>query len=217
MDLGKSSTQGQASKAQRVGNTASDLKPIIAILGKLTLNNAQQSRMLRAILITCFRIESGNDVVSMMQEATRNFATKAKELRDSGMTSDAVRTELASPAVHSFNALLQHTITAKDLDKNPKIVAFRAYYNLKGVQELARYVRHFKVAKMFDKKVIRIEVNLSEIAHPEDMPKGTPDPRDLYLEFVLPHIQSLKGYCELPGVAPPGDLERQIQEWLDNN
>ena len=216
MDFALGVSTNSSTKKRAVGEVPADLKQVVKVMAKLSLSNAQQSRMLKSILIECYKLDSSNDIITKMKEATKLFASKAKELREErGLTSEAVRAELATPAVHCFNAILNATITAKKLDKDPQIIKFREYYQSKGVGELARYVKHFKVANMFDKKAIRLEIHLSQEDHFQDHPGSLPDPRELFFVHVLPHLRTLKGFHILQGMAPAGDLERQIQDRLD--
>jgi hypothetical protein len=218
----QASSQDRPAKKQAVGGTSKDLNQILLVVAKLCLSNAQTSRMLKAILIDCSKLDSSTEEVVSMKEATKSFAVTAKELReDKGLTAEAVRAELATPAVHAFNALLAATFKNLKADgsgeEDPRVVAFRDYYQSKGIQELARFVKHCKAVQMFDKKHTRLEMHIAEVDHHKDHPEGLLDPKQMYDQIVKPHLVTRKGFVPLAGMAPAGDLERQIQDWLGRN
>ena len=75
----------------------------------------------------------------------------------------------------------------------------------KGLEDLAPQVKHFKVCKCFDKQTKRIEWTCVP---------GTP--ACTLMEYIWPFVLQIKGASALAPFPPPGDLERTLQQWLDN-
>ena len=204
------------SKKRFTGTASTDLKDVVRIIAKLSLSNSQSSRLLKSILIDCWKLEASSDMITNMKEATRSFADTAKSMREDAKTSDSIRAELATPAVHAFNAILKTIFpTVQDKSKKSETEKFVQYYQSKGLQELARWVKHCKAIPMYDKKFIRLELHISEEEVLPDHPKGGLTPLHVFNDIVKPFLLTQKGYAPLQGMAPAGDLERQVQAWID--
>ena len=85
---------------------------------------------------------------------------------------------------------------------------------MKGWRALADNVKHFKAHGLYGGKEVRLEVTITpnqDKADPEIIP-----PRLLWDKILLPKVMQLKGYKPMEGMAPAGDLERKVQEWIDS-
>ena len=79
---------------------------LLMVIAKLTLSNAQSNRLLKSIMLECHRLPVDEALVKNVQAATKAFTVKAKEMRDAGQDSEAVRNTLGLPCIHAFNAVL---------------------------------------------------------------------------------------------------------------
>ena len=70
-------------------------------------------------------------------------------------------------------------------------------------------------AVLFDKKFSRLEVKVLKADKFQDHLEDVMTPRRVYDMIVKLYLSTCKGFVAMEGMAPPGNLERQIQEQID--
>ena len=196
-------------KRAAVGVAPKDMLNIIGTIGKLSLNSAQQTRALKSILIDVFRVPTDFPMAAAMRAATKGFAEAAQRIVD-----PIARTErLGVPHVHAWNACvktfklaLEASSAQADKDTLGMIAQYIDKKNKEGWKGVVSEVTYARVRKNFNKEFVRLEFNVRD---------ATPS-RPLY-ESMKKWINTWPSTSELPGVAPPGDLERKVQQWLVEN
>ena len=205
--------QGNAGIAKKLKIDTSDpnTAAFLELLVLKVLDLDFQARVCRACLLEVFLTKTDNPWISVMREATVAQHEAAREYKDKALC----KKELGAPHVHAWNAVIQVVQDELEKDKtthaeNLKLIQeYENTYAGKEVQEvlviIARDVRFFRVAKAFGKDQKKIEANVQP---------GTPSFM-LWTKLLRPCLLSTTGTQELAGVAPPGDVSRQLQEFLD--
>ena len=87
---------------------------LMELVSKLCLANAHQSRLLRAIVIDCYRVKTDDKYVTAHKEATVQFAETAKNMKENeSLTQEEIKEKIGIPSVHGFNAMLKLMIQEK--------------------------------------------------------------------------------------------------------
>ena len=188
------------------------LTNIVAVIGKLCLSNAQTSRMLRAILLEVIRVPANSVYVLAMKTATKQYADKATELRQNGKNSDQVEEAMAQPHIHAWNAVVNTAMERfKNRQEHAKQDVLQKYcqeYQAKGMLAIGKEVEFCYIKNPHCPDMKHIEIRVAERKHNQVISA------DHVWELIKPDILSQEGAKELPGIAPRGNLERQIQDWL---
>ena len=215
MDLGlggPSSVEGGERKRHRKddgdkGKTGSKVdEKVVTSMAKLCLANSMQIRALKQTVMECARIPTDNDFVESSAMATKAYGDKVREIKDQGVSQEDVKNRVGIPHVHIWNAMLK-TLREKITDgtKAQKIDSYIEALRPVGWKGLARDVRYVCVAKMYQKAHKRLEISV----RPSTMSAEV---------WCIMHesLLELKGAKDLEGMAPPGDLEHKLQDWLDD-
>ena len=106
---------GQSAKksklAQRDQKEAINSAKLTELLAKLCLANSLQTRLLRAIVIDCFRVKTDNKYIIAHKEATIHFSETAKSLKENdSLSPEKIKERIGAPSVHGFNAMLKVVI-----------------------------------------------------------------------------------------------------------
>ena len=210
MDLLLGSTKKPESdnKRRATGPADADYKRLLTLVSKLTLSCAQTSRVMRAICLETVKIPTDCTFVTMAKEATTTFNTHTK-----GMQREERLEKFYHPHIHVWNAWL---VAAKTLIKptdqamTQKIDAYvgRISQSPEVGDRLAKMgenVKYARVAKMYGEGFKRIEFQARQLSE-EDQ---------IWKEVMLPLMLREPKAEKLEGVPPPGDLERRIQEIID--
>ena len=64
-------------------------------------------------------------------------------------------------------------------------------------------VKHIRIAKMWNGDYKKVEINIKDGSE-----------ADQIMEIIYTLVRKDRGFKDLPGVAPPGDLEAKLQQWL---
>mmetsp|Transcript_87305 Transcript_87305/g.282666 ORF Transcript_87305/g.282666 Transcript_87305/m.282666 type:complete len:216 (+) Transcript_87305:136-783(+) len=166
---------------------------------KLCLSVSQQTRALKSILLTCYSLPASESLVDRVKEATTGWSHAVKD------KSRTQRKEYGEPHIHAFNAFMGWMLT--EYDKDPKIKQVLTEYQATltgGMMELAAQVRYFHINKCFDRQCKRLEVTFRVGSDTERM-----------WSIIEPALMQRRGWEPLPSMAPPGDLERKLQKYLD--
>jgi hypothetical protein len=192
-----------------VGAASKDLIAIVGTIGKLSLNSAQQARAMKSILIDVYRVPADFPMASAMKAATKNFAEAAQKITDPVARTD----RLGVPHVHAWNACvktyklaMEASTTQGDKERLAEIVTYIGEKNTQGWKGIVKEVTYARVRRNYNKEAVCLEFNVKD---------GT-DSYKIYSNMVQWLLRQ-PATTELPGVAPPGDLERKVQQWLTEN
>ena len=100
--------------AERDKKEKTNAGKLMELVSKLCLANAHQSRLLRAIVIDCFRIKTDDKYVIAHKEATVQFAETAKSMKENeSLSQEEIKEKIGIPSVNGFNAVLKLMIKDK--------------------------------------------------------------------------------------------------------
>jgi hypothetical protein len=195
------------------------------IIAKLCLSSALQVRALRAIVIVPIKLATTNPLIIALFEARKKYSDSAQSLREGGADSDTVTQTLGHSHIWQFNAILQaiQSLTAAGQEKANTVIhtaigAFCAEFQQPALMsQLHKWVRHCHVSKMFTGSLKRLEITVCSRSQLLCSEIKTTPPDVLWDAHLMPFILRQLGGKEQAGQAPKGDLERQLQSWLDEN
>ena len=186
-----------------------DTVKIMAITAKLCLSSALQVRAIKSILIRVWMVPSDHPLVTEAMANTRKFAELSKQLTQDSKTSDQRIDFIGLPHEHVWNALI--TVLLADLEKKKedlavkeKIVFIQEYcanMTQAGHRALLREVAYARVQKCYEREFRKLELNVAE---------GTPSHQ--VFSYLVDFLERTPNVVEKPGQAPPGDLERRLQQ-----
>lgn len=204
MDLGLEAAAGSAearpAKARAVGSSNKDNEKLMVLIAKLCLANSLACRVLKSVTLEVVLLKASSGMAVSMLEAGRNFAKAAESL------SAKVKFEkLGTPHLHVFNAALKVALEGTDDQAAKKTISdYTTRITAAGTAKytmMAAEIKHWRINKCFDRELKRLEFNIPESS-----------PAKPVAHVVVAHILSHCGGERKPGMAPPGDLERKIQE-----
>ena len=107
------------------------------------------------------------------------------------------------PHLHVFNALIMYAENsyAETLPGQAAKELIEKNYNF---QQLGKMVKHARVADNYGGKTKRLEINVQENSLAEK-----------FWVALKAELLSTSGIKEKPGMAPMGNLERELQRFLD--
>ena len=187
---GASSTATPAKKAKAA--TCQERRDVTLDLAKLSLSNAQNARLSRAGYLT-IKFPADSPWITTFKAATTAHNTRAEELREQGKQAEEINSEIAIPCVRGINAWVKYYI-----DQLPEAMD-------KGPYKKAVEKWHWTV------------IESPHMAPPHQKPKDAVEdwtPMDFFIEIKKKMLASDK-VTQLRGQAPPGDLERKVQEWVN--
>ena len=198
---GKDKDKGskRARQGDRGDSEAEAMRALLTQVAKLSLANALSARVMRSIVLDVMHVPASSAVITAIMAATRAFAEAHRP------ASAQERLGMGMPHHHAWNALIE--TVKRDAPSGAfeckAIEDYSAFVKTDPVTILTKQVRYVRVTKCYDKTMKKLEVNCY------------PDCQSYKLWQVIKAFL-LKGGCkELPGLAPPGDLERRIQKALD--
>lgn len=233
MDLGLTrpldkaeATGGSQAKARRLDD---DVKKLMTLVAKLSLNSAQSLRVMRSILLKVYLMPSDGDYMKAVVGATTQYTKAAEALRASFDEQGIHKSEqqpkvldrLGVPHVHAWNALIGITMenikgkiskkeAVKDLDDLEKaythLSEYCKSYQTKGWQAMAEEVKVVMKEKAYGKENLKLIMNVQD-----------PSPSSSVFDIIHALLKATPGTRVLPSVAPAGDMERQIQDWLEKH
>lgn len=248
---GGASQGGEASKRRAVA-TKSDrqeqerVSQLTDLIAKLVLSNALSCRVLRAIVISCYKLPTNSKYIVLFKEAKAKYIEDQSTAKAQGHSNEAFKNQVGIPSVWGTNALFKLLINQikEDIEKLEKLskedqeskkeeynmlssqltafeLATNTWAQIGGWKLVHKAVPHAVVSKMFQNAEKRLELSCPLL----DQVRMNPDQymiqhagkticRPEHLMIVL-HERMCKDGSELLGIAPPGDLERKIQAYLD--
>lgn len=198
----------QAARRAAVGSSGRELQRTVETLTKLTLSNAQQIRGMRSILLDCYRLPADAQLVVAAKAATQAYAEKARKIENAADRYERI----GLPHLHAWNGCIRAykaALEAGGAAAKPKLDALLGLLEktrAEGGKIVMEHVPYCRVRKTFNRDYMNLEIHVMRGTHS----------RGIY-EMVREWVLSLKGAAQLPGTAPPGDLGRKLQEWLEAN
>ena len=201
--LGKSS-QGTAPGGQQVkkrrgasGAEESETK-VLELLATLCLSNAQMVRGLKSTAITAHMMDKGNTIITMAEQAKKHYAKTVETMTPK--QKDAI----GPSHIHVWAGVCSAAkMQLQDFHKQ-NFDDYLEQMNKQGPISLGDHVKYCYTENCHDPDKKKLLVNVKE---------GTV--ADKACETILIYIRQAKGTRWLQGKAPRGDLEHQIQKWLD--
>jgi hypothetical protein len=199
--------------AKRRGNQQTEvdvvaLQESVVLVAKLCLSNKQAIRKLSAISMTQFSICADSQFVKVAKVAMDKFMQMAEKMK--GGNPEDRDSQLGIPSIHIMDAVLswalQVHVTANQADQVARIKDFQEAVNKSTCPKttMGVCVPHFMVVKPHDKRLRRVEIGMDQ------------EMLALFRVTVMPVLAKEKSYRALLGSAPRGQLERQIQGFLDD-
>ena len=218
-------------------------KEMIITIGKLALSSALAARTLKAVTVQCIKMNVNSQWIVWHKEGTGGYEVLQKQHKDAGMTMEAVKDKIGIPSVHGFNRLcvkmleiLDEKVKTLEKDKDKDQQSHNAFedqkaktlnikksiesWASKGIWKyIHRHIPHSKVCNMFQSNEKKYEIS----APMEVMVNEMMNDFESVADFTPTHVWMMikaemlkeKTSKEMMGVAPAGDLERRIQEFLD--
>jgi len=184
----------------------------------LLLNVAMQTRILRSIVIECIQLPADNCFITEFKKTTGAWTTRVQGLQEKEeKTRQQIEAEVGLCHCHGWNSLIKALMTHFQTHTlNDKLASVKSYVDkintIPTLQEKMTYlmtaVNYCRVAKTHDSKFKRLEIGFGMDESEE---------RVIYREFLKPTLLLQEKSRLLKGIAPPGDLERQIQKWIDKH
>eukprot|EP00929_Paragymnodinium_shiwhaense_P067064 TRINITY_DN33744_c0_g1_i1.p2 TRINITY_DN33744_c0_g1~~TRINITY_DN33744_c0_g1_i1.p2 ORF type:complete len:234 (+),score=64.08 TRINITY_DN33744_c0_g1_i1:45-746(+) len=178
---------------------------LLNLVAKLALSSALQVRVLRSIMLDIYLLPEDHRIVGAIKAATTEYANQVEGI------SKQKRTEvLGLPHLHAWNAFLN---AVKGLCKVQEVATALVAYEQQVVGQVSSsnlwtvlhaHVRYCRVQKCWAAKLKRLEINVVI---------GTP--AATLWDVLKKHMGTL-GLQERRGMAPPGNLEEQVQRMLDS-
>lgn len=183
---------------------------ILPLLATLCLSSAMHVRIMRSMLITHIRLPTENGYITAHTRATKAFAEAGNKLSEEDiLTTAQIRERLGLAHIAGFNALVatfKAQAQGQQLERSQGCIQANAQ---KGWRAYLGQVNHSVVSKNWGQATKKLEVRVEE----RNCSAQQFDVHHLWQDMKV-HILSCNEAEELPGVAPRGDLERKLQEYL---
>jgi len=171
---------------------------IINLLSRLCLSNTLQVRILRSVMITCYLMSSEAPLIVKGLAATKQYAT------DMSTANATEKARNGAPFHHIANVLILLMLQHFTEEKKAWLQNIVARLNPSGLPGWGQLFSHIRISKTYQSTVKKFEFCLR------------PVPEALQLEtMVNTFVAQCPGARATSGLAPQGDLERQVQAWLD--
>ncbi len=201
-----------AAKIRAIGNTdVEKLKANLELLCKLTLSNTQAVRALKTIVMQTFKIPNESPFYVAYKKGTKKF----NDLIEAA-SSPQQKAKVAPPMVYCWNEIVKYVIglggnIAKAISESAE------GWTQEAVMD---QIRHMQISKMYGGTHSRLEVACpGSIVLERAATMIDPDATNLSPEAVWIVIKDCliktEGTVVLRGRAPPGEMERQVQQLLD--
>eukprot|EP00929_Paragymnodinium_shiwhaense_P079726 TRINITY_DN41558_c0_g1_i1.p3 TRINITY_DN41558_c0_g1~~TRINITY_DN41558_c0_g1_i1.p3 ORF type:complete len:229 (+),score=74.86 TRINITY_DN41558_c0_g1_i1:841-1527(+) len=195
-----------------IDHTDKDTKKLLLLLCKLALNSAQQIRCLRSIVLSCYAVPTESEIVKGISRSMQAYDA----LKDKYSSKEEKIEAIGPHHIHAWDSLLRGIETK--LNVNKELMGMIAKYE-ETTKEIAakekmqihkvlqREVKYCRIMNTFNKRVTRrLEVSFAEGSNSQQM-----------WNCIEPHFLNMPDHKKLPGIAPPGDMERRIQAALEES
>ena len=197
-----------------------DQEKLLTAISKLVLTMAAQMRAFKSILLSAYLAEDQTTIVTMMKSQTEAWSEAIESRRQARVPKRVQELEVGLPHVWAWQgfmlAIEQEAKEAEDAAVLESIQKYQAHV-AKGLESnkatnrkvacysIAFEVRYARVCKTHSGKIKHVEFNLRQQSTAEKF----------FLEVGEPAMFKYWDVVELPAVAPPGEAERLIQQFLE--
>ena len=225
-DLGVASQKQKKGKFElRQEDELKRMNEFLSVLSKLTLSSALAVRTHRSIIIDCMELPTENRFIKAHRAGTGRFTEAAKALREKGVKSEQVKEQLGIPGVHGTNEMVGLYIAEKLPMYKKMEEAILLWRSQAGWRTIDQHIRHSRVSKMYHSNVKRLEISAPLMLTLQTITPGVldedkePEASALTPTWamckILQQIRKEQGFRALEGLAPMGDLERRVQDFID--
>jgi len=190
------------------------MKELLKLLAKSCLNASQQVRVLKSVCLEAMKVPSQpNKFLGASKDAIQSFLAAAKEIADPEVRFK----KLGAIHHHAWNASLEVAMDLSVKITDPQIVEMRkgASQFLEEAskrtpeQNLAKMIKeckYYRFQKTYKKETVRLEWSMLPGSETYDVNS-----------FIIEVIKNVHGEAAVPlgGVAPKGQMERQLQKFLE--
>eukprot|EP00969_Alexandrium_andersonii_P333638 14745403-Alexandrium_andersonii.AAC.1 len=178
------------------------LEGVVKVLAKMSLQNAQNMRAVRSVVITTVNMPAAHEAIVGMKAATAAFMEKAKSYKGGEEKFKAI----GCPHWHSWNALVKWAGENGKQDLKAHVAEYLqiAKDSGLGVHFYAEDVKLVRVAKAYAKDRAKLEVSM------ESGSKAA-----ILWKLIQGELEAQEGCRVMRGTAPPGHFEDQLQQWLE--
>eukprot|EP00929_Paragymnodinium_shiwhaense_P083364 TRINITY_DN44398_c0_g1_i1.p2 TRINITY_DN44398_c0_g1~~TRINITY_DN44398_c0_g1_i1.p2 ORF type:complete len:237 (-),score=69.75 TRINITY_DN44398_c0_g1_i1:128-838(-) len=209
---------GSAGSAGGVDLSHEDTKKLLELISKMVLNNTQQIRAMRSILLLCYSIPTQNKMVATVSSTMRQY----DGLKQQYSTKEEKLAAIGPHHVQAWNAIVSNLEEVakkeniKTLVKEEQVNPVEHYVQTmteeaksKGImmhQLVQQQVKYCRIVDTYQKKINRrLEVNFAENS----------TSAVFWSKIAEQLIMQMTDVKRLPGIAPPGDMERRLQAALE--
>ena len=196
-----------------------EVKKILKYLIKLSLNSAQQLRMLKGVMIWTCSMLADNRYIEAIKKSTKEYDNVVTNLKDKKESADDIRENVGIPCVWAFNGAMKELVKEKKESPQNKI--------LDNIKEAAKgwtwktlhsEVPHFRISKMRDQDRKRIELACPKmfLLLDQQISEATKITPAVVCMLLVQSFEQERRYREMRGQAPAGDLERRLQAALES-
>eukprot|EP00973_Karenia_brevis_P064334 8939149-Karenia_brevis.AAC.1 len=195
-----------------------DMQKVLVNAVKLNLSLSQQMREVRAACMWQVKVLSDNAYVVKAKAATVSYNTMYKQLKEETNPEEAKK-KLGGPHIFAFNAMVGVLMEELPLPVKAPIQKVVSGWT---PQMVMAELPHLRVKDMFKEKFKRVEIacpGVLLVKEPMSMTVPTEESMitvPLVVKTLQKRLESSDQAASLLGSAPPGDLERKLQEFLDS-
>lgn len=220
MDLGLATAgSAQESKAKKPKQDRDQkvldkrMEELLKLIAKSCLNAQQQVRLLKSICLEAMKMPSTSQFIGSSKEAIKSFLDAAKEISDP----DERYAKLGSIHHHSFNSSLALALSLSEKVTDDQIVKARGHVvqfmedcktrsASQNLEIMRKECKYFRYQKTFRKEVMRLEWSM--------VPGTQTFQINEFIVLMIKHTHTSQA-IPLGGIAPRGQLERQLQKFIE--
>ena len=138
--------RGVATKQDRVEQDR--VKELMDLIAKLVLSNSLSCRVLRAIVILCYKVQTASKYVVLFKETKAMYIEDQASAKAQGYSNETFKNQVGIPSVWGTNALLKYLISPikEDLEKMQKLSSEDQESKKEEISLLGNQVKAFELA-----------------------------------------------------------------------
>ena len=214
MDLFKDlnvASASQPTKRSKQGEQSEGVQETMLVMSKLLLSVAQAVRQHAAVLSVTWLIPTDGVLHRCCREATQRWQQVKESLIENGLKGEELKLKLGPPSAAVVNALVKMLMDQQQ-DGPEKQLMETVIAESKTWQDIAKC---FPMCCI--RKAHKGETKKLIISCPEERLIQVAAVQKSWTLFMTPMraLINKNKAKELVGTAPPGDLERKLQRWID--
>ena len=190
-----------------------DLQKMMLVIMKLCLSSALACRVLKSVVLRVILISAKSIFVVKGFEATKAYSEAGKDYPNA----DERIADIGLPSICLFNSWIQEARIIMAAEKDDKecqshtATIDKFVSDIQGmdadfyVHEMAKQVTYCRINKAHGSDFKKLEFRFIEGSQAENV----------FNTVIKPIMVDKDKAVEKKGVAPPGDLERQVQTFID--